>query len=755
MTTEPLQVQVYLPTLHPSQHEVATSKARMRVVCCGRRWGKTMLGVVECIRVGSKGGRAWWIAPSYSIALEGWRYLTRVVATFPNARVEVSRLRVSFSGGGSIEIKTADNPDNLRGAGLDLAVLDEAASMQPDVWYLIIRPALADRGGRALFISTPKHFNWFYDIYAHAEQDTSGTWACWQHPTWDNPFIPQTEVDQAQRDMQQGDFDQEFGASFTAVGGAIWPALSANRPMYLRPMPKDLIIKATGIGMDWGCLTLDTQILTREGWKAHDELQVGEQVAALDRITESLRWTPLRAVVYKPNQPLAVLESKSFEFTATVDHSWAVRRSRHLESRHQNRHGYWPLERKRLDEIREDGCLKTGHQLILAAPMKDGCDYDCTPAEAAVLGWIVTDGNIQGEPWGESKSSVVISQKNHVPELLNDLEESGLAYSEMAMRSWGVRQWRLSSPVARDFMLRMHYRGKESLPRIVLALGPEHRQRMLQAMLVAEGHKQAGAWVFTQADGPVWESFLLLAALCGKRLNRVHEKLGGFTGRPLKRVSLSLRPNLAPRVRDAGMADTWCPSVDEGFIVARQGDQIAVTGNTTPAHHAAVICASRTSTGSIWIRSAWTSPSGNSRDWYDEARRARKDYGATFARVDRSQSSAIDILEAPSSNGGCDLDADKGIANVEARIGDFTGLITSSNIFWDLHGPGVRDYYNHCCTYHRDDKGKVVEELDDDVDAGCYVVSELVKPSPLAYTPPTSRLIKYITQPVKKRLRSA
>lgn len=419
---ETIAVDVKLPDLHPTQYAVAKSNARFRVVCCGRRWGKTVLGVIECIRVASKGGRVWWVAPTFKQSMEGWLYLTRIIATFPGARKLESKLTVTFSGGGSIEIKTSDDPDNLRGAGLDLVVLDEAASMQPIVWYQIIRPALADRGGRCVFIGTPKHFNWFYDVYSQAETDTTGNWSCWQHPTWDNPYIPQEEIDAAQNDMEPGDFDQEFGASFTAVGGAIWPLLSANRPSFLRPMPKDLDIKATGVGMDWG---------------------------------------------------------------------------------------------------------------------------------------------------------------------------------------------------------------------------------------------------------------------------------------------------------------------------------------TTPQHHAAVVCASRVGSGQIWIRSAWTSPRGSSNDWFDEARRARKDHGATFARVDRSQSSAVDHLTS------LGFEADKGTPAVEARIGDFTGLVTRYNIFWDINGPGVRDYYNHCCIYHRDDKGKVVEEVDDDVDAGCYVVSELVRPQATIYAPPTSTLIKYARTAMRKRLRSA
>lgn len=243
---------ITLPPLHDAQREIAKSSARFRVVCCGRRFGKTMLGVVVCLRAALKGGRVWWVAPTYQQALEGWRYLLRLTQQMAGARVRLSDHVVSFDTGGSIQVKTGSNPDDLRGAGLDGVVLDEAAVMDEAVWFLILRPALADRGGWALFISTPQHFNWFWSLYDFAERDTSGMWHAWQHPTWDNPFIPQEEIEAAQRDMEPADFDQEFGASFTAIGGAIFSLLSTNRQAYLRPMPTGLPILRTGVGMDWG-----------------------------------------------------------------------------------------------------------------------------------------------------------------------------------------------------------------------------------------------------------------------------------------------------------------------------------------------------------------------------------------------------------------------------------------------------------------------------------------------------------------------
>lgn len=256
MTTEAPTISITLPPLHASQREIAESPARFKVVCCGRRWGKTLLATTICLKAALEGGRIWHVAPTYKQTLEAWGYLMRLVSQMPPqfASIQVSELMVTFATGGSIQMRTGDSPNNLRGSGLDGVVLDEAAVLKPDVWDLALRPSLADRQGWALFISTPQHFNQFYDWYMLGEDPSNHDWASWQHPTWDNPHIPESEIEAARRDMLPEDFDQEFGASFTAVGGAVFPILSADRMYFLREMPKGTIeqLRRKGVGMDWG-----------------------------------------------------------------------------------------------------------------------------------------------------------------------------------------------------------------------------------------------------------------------------------------------------------------------------------------------------------------------------------------------------------------------------------------------------------------------------------------------------------------------
>jgi hypothetical protein len=125
--------------------------------------------------------------------------------------------RIEFPGGGSITVKSADNPDSLRGEGLDGLVVDESAFVSEQAWKAALRPALADKQGWTMHISTPNGFNWFKDLFDRALRDD---WERWQRPTSDNPLVTQQELDEALLDMGEVLFAQEHMALFTDVAGA-------------------------------------------------------------------------------------------------------------------------------------------------------------------------------------------------------------------------------------------------------------------------------------------------------------------------------------------------------------------------------------------------------------------------------------------------------------------------------------------------------------------------------------------------------
>ena len=210
---------------HDGQKEVHRHPARFKVLAAGRRWGKTRLGVNECLDVASKGGRAWWIAPSYKMSEVGWRPLRRMGGKIGANVRKVDRL-VELSGGGSVQVRSADEPASLRGEGLDYVVLDEIAYMKEPAWVEAIRPALSDRQGKALFISTPKGRNWFWRLFQRG-QEKAEDWQSWSFPTSSNPYIPAEEIDAARQSLPERIFRQEYEAEFIDDAGGVFRRVMA------------------------------------------------------------------------------------------------------------------------------------------------------------------------------------------------------------------------------------------------------------------------------------------------------------------------------------------------------------------------------------------------------------------------------------------------------------------------------------------------------------------------------------------------
>lgn len=248
----------YHDTIHQSgggQLAVVNSPARFKVVMCGRRWGKTVLGVWLCIRTSLQGGRTWWVAPTYKIANEGWVILKRIARQLEAAGLEVevreSDKQILFAqSGGMVEVRTSDVEDSLRGAGLDGAVIDEAASHRESAWFEELRHALIDHQGWALFIGTPKGKNWFTRLF---DRGNSGlkNWASWKFETWDNPTITSEEKDELEVEYagRQDKYRQEILADIGASQFLVYPEFSREVHMWRYALPQ--FVSYYG-GLDFG-----------------------------------------------------------------------------------------------------------------------------------------------------------------------------------------------------------------------------------------------------------------------------------------------------------------------------------------------------------------------------------------------------------------------------------------------------------------------------------------------------------------------
>jgi phage terminase large subunit-like protein len=134
----------------------------------------------------------------------------------------INNLQIRLVNGATISLKGADRPETMRGVSLKFLVMDEYADMKPDVWEQILRPALADQKGSALFIGTPMGRNHFYELYKYAELGDDETYRGWHFTSYDNPILDPNEIDMAKKSMSSYAFRQEFMASFEARGSEMF-----------------------------------------------------------------------------------------------------------------------------------------------------------------------------------------------------------------------------------------------------------------------------------------------------------------------------------------------------------------------------------------------------------------------------------------------------------------------------------------------------------------------------------------------------
>src|SRR3972149_3061118 len=212
----------------PRVHQALLHKAlkRFNVLICHRRFGKTIFSVNEMLDQGlrneQKNPQYAYLAPTFGAAKRiVWDILKDAVKNIPVIETNEAELRVDISRPAKkdrvrFQLLGAENPDSLRGIYLDGVILDEFAVMNPEVWTHVIRPALVDRCGWAIFISTPNGQNHFYDIYQYAKENPS-EWFNIIYKASETGIVPKSELEAALHLMGENVYNQEFECSFSAA----------------------------------------------------------------------------------------------------------------------------------------------------------------------------------------------------------------------------------------------------------------------------------------------------------------------------------------------------------------------------------------------------------------------------------------------------------------------------------------------------------------------------------------------------------
>lgn len=298
--------------LTPAQSQIAKSTKRFRVVNCGRRFGKTTLAVLEMVGVAvfNNDRRILYVAPTFQqardIAWEQLKGVARDIATNINeSRLEIT-IQTTKGGTSLISLRGWESVETIRGQKFDFVVLDEVATMRKFWvgWREVIRPTLTDNKGSALFISTPKGFNHFYDLYNTVDPD----YESFHFTSYDNDNIPREEIDKARQELPEDEFHQEYMADFRKQVGLVYKEFNREKHIYRDEKPLNVIKKFAGIDFGFTNPTAVIQIekdydsnywVFREWYKSNKtDSEIAEYVCMLG----------MQEVYPDPESPSAIAE---------------------------------------------------------------------------------------------------------------------------------------------------------------------------------------------------------------------------------------------------------------------------------------------------------------------------------------------------------------------------------------------------------------------------------------------------------------
>ena len=273
--------------LSKPQEEIVQDQHRFKVVVAGRRFGKTHLAIRQlCYFARKPEQEVWYVSPTYKQSkMIVWRKLKqRLLDLNWIKKANESELTILLKNGSTIALKGADNEDSLRGVGLDYLIMDEFADIDPEAFFEVLRPTLADREGKAMFIGTPKGIaNWAYDLY-QMEHDYPDAWKSFQYTTIDGGNVTAEEIEAAKRDLDERQFRQEFLATFETYTGRIYYAF--DRLQNVKEAPEFTShtgdIGAVYIGMDFNIDPMSAVIAVRQG----DSLYVIDEIRMFSSNTQ-------------------------------------------------------------------------------------------------------------------------------------------------------------------------------------------------------------------------------------------------------------------------------------------------------------------------------------------------------------------------------------------------------------------------------------------------------------------------------------
>lgn len=214
---------IRLPGYHPAQNEIMHNLNRFNVLDCGRRFGKDIIARDYACHGLIEGDAVGWYEPEYKSLIENWDWFCDTLHPLRKDKSEQEK-RLGLHTGGSVEMWSLQDKDASRGRHYKRVIINEAAKV-PHLeysWNAVIRVTLADLMGGAMFGSTPRGLNYFKNLYDRGNDKLEPEWTSFQFSTYDNPYIPRSEIDELKRSMPELLFSQEIMAQFISLEGAVF-----------------------------------------------------------------------------------------------------------------------------------------------------------------------------------------------------------------------------------------------------------------------------------------------------------------------------------------------------------------------------------------------------------------------------------------------------------------------------------------------------------------------------------------------------
>ena len=265
------------------QKEIIEHPARFKVVVAGRRAGKSYASIASLAKFARyPNKKCMYVAPSYRMAKQiVWEDLKEQLRLKRwIKKINESELTVTLVNGSTIFLRSADNPDSIRGIGLDYVVVDEAADIQEEAWRAVIRPTLSDREGHAMIISSPKGRNFLFDLYNDAKHLED--WHAWQFTTADGGIVSADELEDARRDLDERTYKQEYEAQFVDYAGVIYYAFGEHN-IEKKIFPEDNRIPIH-VGIDFNVMPLCAVI----GFQGEKGLHIIDEIEIHGADTQSM-----------------------------------------------------------------------------------------------------------------------------------------------------------------------------------------------------------------------------------------------------------------------------------------------------------------------------------------------------------------------------------------------------------------------------------------------------------------------------------